>query len=578
MLLAPLAVGQRAAGVEAEVDRATVYLGDAVTYTISVVGSQQVEPVSLSRIEGATVAFRGQSQSLESSFVDLNGRVEQRQVLRTELIYEVRPTRAGRLLIPSQSVRVDGVERLTPLLEVSVLEPATAPRGTLSVELDSAEIYAGQTVGFRIIWRTTDPQRSQQPSFVSSALPDGLRALLAEVPRQNRRPSLLTATVFDTPTVATFFPTRDGSEYQMVIEGDLAADATGRYTIDRIEAVYGILDRFNRVLPHRAVADPVTLEVRPLPEEGRPDGFNGLIGLYAISSEATPTRVNLGDPITLRVEITGQEPMAAVKDGPELSSTPGFVPAFRLSTEGWAFRPTEPNRRVFETTVRVADPQVTQLPAIELPFFDPGTRTYRVARTSPIPLDVVAVKEVTAADALVAAGGNGPAPKGQPEDEPIRPTGAGLWAIQSGPSVLAVRSFDLLAEVGSPGVLAALIAPPLAFAALAVGLGVRRTIDPVMARRRAALGASLRALRRTGPEAAVKLYLAMVFDQPAESLTVADGERLLGGVHLADAQPLAELLGHAEARRYGGVGMQDVDAATVRDLLRRTDRQIRGAR
>ena len=52
-------------------------------------------------------------------------------------------------------------------------------------------------------------------------------------------------------------------------------------------------------------SQPLKLTVLPLPEEGKPSGFYGLVGQYTISASATPTKVNVGDPITLTVKVGG---------------------------------------------------------------------------------------------------------------------------------------------------------------------------------------------------------------------------------------------------------------------------------
>src|SRR5262245_6018297 len=41
------------------------------------------------------------------------------------------------------------------------------------------------------------------------------------------------------------------------------------------------------------------------PVAGRPEDFSGLVGVYRISSSASPTEVNVEDPLTLTVRITG---------------------------------------------------------------------------------------------------------------------------------------------------------------------------------------------------------------------------------------------------------------------------------
>ena len=49
----------------------------------------------------------------------------------------------------------------------------------------------------------------------------------------------------------------------------------------------------------------ISVEVKPLPEAGRPANFSGAVGQFAIRSEADPVQARGGDPVTLRVEVRG---------------------------------------------------------------------------------------------------------------------------------------------------------------------------------------------------------------------------------------------------------------------------------
>ena len=47
---------------------------------------------------------------------------------------------------------------------------------------------------------------------------------------------------------------------------------------------------------------PLTLDVKPLPSDGRPGLFNGMVGDFTIQVEAEPTDVRVGEPITLTTD------------------------------------------------------------------------------------------------------------------------------------------------------------------------------------------------------------------------------------------------------------------------------------
>src|SRR5580692_12069727 len=64
---------------------------------------------------------------------------------------------------------------------------------------------------------------------------------------------------------------------------------------------------YNGVAPKDVTIDSPSsaLKVLSLPKEGRPNDFSGAVGEFQVSSDTSSTRVAAGDPLTLRLHITG---------------------------------------------------------------------------------------------------------------------------------------------------------------------------------------------------------------------------------------------------------------------------------
>ena len=58
--------------------------------------------------------------------------------------------------------------------------------------------------------------------------------------------------------------------------------------------------------------DTLNVESLPLPAEGAPANFNGAVGDYTMAVTAGPTNVAVGDPITVRVQISGHGALDAL--------------------------------------------------------------------------------------------------------------------------------------------------------------------------------------------------------------------------------------------------------------------------
>ena len=53
-------------------------------------------------------------------------------------------------------------------------------------------------------------------------------------------------------------------------------------------------------------AEPETLTALPLPKENVPANFNGAVGSFSMTVSAGPTNVAAGDPVTVKVQISGR--------------------------------------------------------------------------------------------------------------------------------------------------------------------------------------------------------------------------------------------------------------------------------
>lgn len=582
--LGPAASAQDA-GIEAAaaIEPNPMYLGDVATYTIAIEGSTQATtPPVVEGVDGAAVDYVSSGTTTQSSTRLVGGRYVRETVTTTYFRYAVRPVRAGVIDIPPQAVELGGVSARTNPTTLRVIEPETADGNDLVLTLSRREAFAGEPIDFSLAWYADAAQSIRRFDFSTSQLPDGVEADLPSTQGARRTQDTFGVVLFGQETIVRVTQTsRQGSRVNAVVleSGTLIVDEPGEYTFDRVAVTFDVT-RSGRTVRQISRAEPVTLTVKPLPGDP-PAGFGGLIGAFDIRAEASPTEVNVGDPIELRVTIRGREPMQGVRTGPDLMAIDGFAESFRLATDGWTYDGgrSRPGQRVFTTTIRAASDSVEAIPPITLPYFDTAEGSYLVAATDPIPLDVRAVKQVTAADAVTGATAQ-PTGTASVAREGLTPTAPGLWAVASPEAVLAADRFDVDRALREPGWIALLAGPPVVFGAVALGVTVARRRDPVATRRSNALRRALRALSRGGVDAAIRRYLADVFDRPPSAVTLADCERLVGG-RFEESRTLAALLDRAERARFGGADASldsPEERQRVRDLLRRLDAALRRSR
>src|ERR1700679_2660026 len=56
----------------------------------------------------------------------------------------------------------------------------------------------------------------------------------------------------------------------------------------------------------KATPKAVELTVKPLPVAGRPADFAGAVGNFELSADGSPKRVKMGDPVTMKIKVSGQ--------------------------------------------------------------------------------------------------------------------------------------------------------------------------------------------------------------------------------------------------------------------------------
>ena len=231
------------------------------------------------------------------------------------------------------------------------------------------------------------------------------------------------------------------------------------------------------------------------------------------------------------------------------------------------------NFKVFTQTVRALRDDVTAVPPIELAYFDTATRTYKVARSEPVPLLVRPTRILTAGDV------EGATPLGTAKQE-IQSWTQGIAHNYGGAGLLATQALGLSGLL-TPARLALLEGPPLAYVVLLVSVGTvrRRNADPEALRARRALGAFNQSIDGAGSAedvlATFRAYLGDKLSMTSGALTFQDVRDALAraGVTDGDLRAIQRLFTAGEASRFaGGAGSEETDE--LREQANRLARQL----
>jgi hypothetical protein len=444
------------------------------------------------------------------------------------------------------------------------------PRGFVRTWVDHGEPYLGQQVTVTVYLYTRDPLRgsptiTQEPStegFWTRDLLPPSRTLRGERQRLNGR-------TFHVYVLRRFaaFPLETG---ELTIGPTSVTVTQG--------GIFGIFGG-GRTEPLSRTGVPVTLDVRELPEAGRPPG-EVHVGSLALEAELDRPQVATGDAVTLTVTAEGRGPIEQVRIPPPSGDGLRVLqPEIRdeISTPDDVVR----GRRTYRWLIVPERPGEHTLGPFEVPVFDPGSGTYSTARAPALTL--------TAAGAAV----DGAAPEATARDE-AAPAEAG-----EAPRFAPIRTRSALSRTHTlptrqPWFLALLALGPLAFGGallFRLARGRARRADPKHAPKRARraaqkqLAAARDHARANAPRefyAAVSHALEAVLQaklgHPVGSFTHAELRRVLGerGMDEALAGRVMDELEGCEFARFSAVGVSGEEMerclSRARELLAELDR------
>ena len=145
---------------------------------------------------------------------------------------------------------------------------------------------------------------------------------------------------------------------------------------------------FGRGVDVTVRSNSIRVNVKALPTKGKPDNFTGSIGKFQVSAIANKLTVEVNQPVTVTVNISGSGNVKSVSEP--------FIPEsndFRVYRASINENVTKNNdriggRKIFEEAFIPKRPGNLEIPAISYNYFDPIAKKYKFISTRPIKLTV----------------------------------------------------------------------------------------------------------------------------------------------------------------------------------------------
>lgn len=409
--------------MHSSIDDKSFYVGEAFIYEILIDGAKMVIPDEVPESDQLHIKFLEMTQGREGSPTSV--------ALRYKLI----PTQPGYLPLPIFTLDADGETLMTEEEQsIKVGKPESLPGLTLTREIPDTPVYVGQPfhvhyrwqtpiplIGFRAIDFTLPLFHSYQFSVRSPhAWIDGDDKSAIGLPVSNNR---IVARHSFAEKAGLFF--NYVSFTKIIIPKTVGEQTLSPATLlasyvdppDHKKRIKGWKTNYpsyfnnnffdtpeGEAYKQYFVSSPTQkIQVLPLPAAGKPHDFAGQIGKRSISVTASPKVTAVGDPITLTIVVVECN-FPEVLELPDLDKQLVFNRQFAIASKQSRGR-IEGKKVTYIRTIRPRAQDISAIPGIRLPYFDPVTQSYRVAESQPIPITVKAAEVATAYDAQISGSG-----------------------------------------------------------------------------------------------------------------------------------------------------------------------------
>lgn len=381
---------------EISVDNNKVSLGSSIQLNLSFYGTQNMPSPDLGKIDGFRVRYLGPSTRISI----VNGQTS----MSITHIYRLLPVKTGKFTIGPFSIKYKGKTFTSNAINIEVFPSGYGPGISnkaqppasrtinqeelkdhvfLTIEPAKTKVYLNEIIPLtiKLYVNRLAVRDIQYPKLKSQ----GFIVKRFDKPMQYRQ--TLNGILYDVIEFRTYvFPAKIGNLTlgQATVDCNLILKRKQRlpssfddfFGNDIFEDFFGTYEAY----PVSLSSPKVSINVLPLPAQGRPGDFNGAVGSFNFNVEVSPLKVNVGDPITLKMKIEGEGNLDTVT-APVLESKGSFK----------VYEPEVRQENNVKTFTQVIIPQsekIKNIPRISFSFFNPEDARYHTITKGPFSITV----------------------------------------------------------------------------------------------------------------------------------------------------------------------------------------------
>lgn len=398
------------------VDRTTVGVGEQFSLTVEISGSE-AQSVPSPQMPDLADFSRYLGFNTSQSIQMINGRVN----VSKNIVHYYIAQKEGTYKIPSVTLDFNGRTLQSDPIDIKIIqgststppptgrqpqpsppgqssriEPETSLEGNLflKAEVDSHDVYVQQpvTVSFKIYTRV------DISNYVVSELPDLLGFWIEDYelpPQPVTREEAIGGKRFLVAEIkkSALFPTAAGEKTIDPLEIECEVRVRDRSTRDIFDRFFDddfFTSPFGRTIRTKISSEPVKINVKPLPVEGRPADFSGAVGKFTLDSSLDKDQITADEAFSLKIKIsgTGNIKMLPAPEIPFPGEFEVYDPKIeqRVNRRGNSIS----GSKEYEYVLIPRRGGEFRIPSFSFSYFDPDESAYKILKTPDYNLTVAA--------------------------------------------------------------------------------------------------------------------------------------------------------------------------------------------
>lgn len=376
---------------EVTVDKTTVSLGSSLQLNLNFYGTQDGTAPNLPEIDGFNWRYLGPSTRISV----VNGKTSS----SITHIYTLLPLKTGTFTIPSFSVEYKGKNYSSNSISVEVVQGQISQPPTRQGENYEEAVGSLEDKIFLVM------EADKNTAYVNEIIPLTTKLYITQLPIRDiqypeikhqgfsvekfsnytQHQEVLNGVMYEVVEFNTNIFALNAGELKfgpaelkcnLIVKKSRQKSPSPFFDDDFFDNFLGVYEQYPLNL--KSVGIPLT--ILEVPQVNKPFDFNGAIGDFQFYVEATPKEVNVGDPITLKVIISGKGNFQTVN-----------MPFLNFSDNFKAYEPEikqNETTKIFEQVIIPKNDKVKQIPETSFSFFNPATKQYETITKEPIAIKV----------------------------------------------------------------------------------------------------------------------------------------------------------------------------------------------